>query len=114
MSIDKYISLVKHEIRIVNTDGETICVIPPSGKIVRAPTAHINKRTENGIPVCEMAYGRITNLPDQRSGVRLIVSAICAQRILQENPSRSDLYSVDGQIRDEHGLVHGCAGLIHW
>ena len=112
---ERFVSCVSHVIRIYNQKTGKTVVIQPSGIVVRSSSAHINANEVGDIPVCEIEYGRVSHLPPFKAGVGLIVSAVCVQRILDQFPDRTDIYTVDGQVRCARtGEILGCKGLIHW
>jgi hypothetical protein len=59
------------------------------------------------VPVTEIVFGRVYNLPEQEEGVVLIVS----RPVAEARPDRHDLLFPGPGIRDDNGKIIGCRGL---
>jgi len=60
----------------------------------------------DGIPCFATKYGEIENLPPQKDGFAIVVSAL----VRSQAPERLDLLSPSGLVRDGQGNVIGCSG----
>lgn len=106
-------NLTKHPLDIITSSGERI-TIPPSGYVARSNSARRSHGEINGIPICNIVYGKI-RMPEEQPNIGLIVSAIVANEMRRNGVTRGDLYSPDQLVRDEMtGTVIGCRGLIKW
>lgn len=85
--------------------------IPPSGIVPRLPeeTRQVDSITYQGteIPIVETTYGSSAELPPQRPGVYLIVSA----KVALAYPDRRDLLMTGQAIRDPAGKIIGAKNL---
>lgn len=106
-------NLTNHPLDIITSNGDKI-TIPPSGYVARSNSARRSHGEINGIPICNIVYGKI-RMPEEQPHIGLIVSAIVANELLRNGACRHDLYSPDQVIRDTRtGAVLGCKGLIKW
>jgi hypothetical protein len=80
-----------------------------SGIIARvSQTLSDTGMTIDGVPLFHRKFGDVTDLPDARDGVYLIVSAMVADAV----PHRHDLISPGDLVRDDKGQPIGCKGFI--
>lgn len=93
-----------HPIKVVNPD-KTITEFASQG-IARCAAKSEKVAEVGGIPCFTTKYGEIENLPQQKPGVALIVSALVRTQL----PDRLDLLSPSGLVRDDKGNVIGCQG----
>lgn len=109
----KLINLTPHAIMMVNDEGENILTINPSGDVARVTqsTKKLTTVTVDGlvIPVTQNTYGELVNLPEQKDGVSLIVSAMVASA--GEKLGRKDLFIPNETVRNEKGFIVGCKSL---
>lgn len=107
------INLTPHAIMMVNSEGETILTIEPSGTVARVTqsTEQLATVTIDGldIPVTQNTYGELVNLPEEKEGVALIVSAMVASA--GEKLGRKDLFIPNETVRNDKGQIIGCKSL---
>lgn len=97
-------------------EGATpLAVFQPSGTVARA--AQRQERLPSvecgdvSIPVCNMIYGEPVGLPSGFSADKgYIVSALTANAAKATGRCTSDLFVVQGVVRDSNGAVIGCTG----
>ena len=93
-------------------DGPTV-TIPPSGLVARRAVdrEQVDTVTVNGItvPVNQIQFGTVSDLPAPRPDTVFVVSALVAQRV----PGRRDVYIVDDAVRDDQGRIIGARALAH-
>lgn len=113
VKMSKLINLTPHAIMMVNGEGETILTIEPSGTVARVTqsTEQLAMVTIDGvdIPVTQNTYGELVNLPEEKAGVSLIVSAMVASA--GEKLGRKDLFIPNETVRNEKGQIIGCKSL---
>lgn len=63
--------------------------------------------TDVSIPLCEVSYAKVTDLPEPKAGFRYIVSVLVAQAL----PDRDDLLVPYDLVRDERKRIVGCRKL---
>lgn len=83
--------------------------LDPAGPPCRVPTTTIpTGRTVLGVPLVVVHHDQgPTPLPAQTPGTLLVVS----RRVLDTNPTRTDLVAPTDLVRDTHGTVMGCRAL---
>ena len=92
------LNLTPHEVNIGNLS------LPVSGKSPRVSVEYSNSGTFNGITLLTGSRGEVTNLPEPKKGVLLIVS----YQVRVAFPKRTDLASPTKLVRDENGNIIGC------
>ena len=100
-------------VKIINCTPHTLNLpgmeIAPSGILPRVAEVKTAVGEVNGIPVVSKAFGSIQDLPPQKYGNILVVSALAAQAAWALG--RSDVMCPGDPIRDEAGKIIGCAAL---
>lgn len=105
----KIVNLTPHTVTIFVDDDRAVH-FAPSGTVARCTTQRSNSSelaTEDHgpIPVTELSYGDAA-LPSEDPDLIYIVSILVAQ-----SSNRSDLYVIDEEIRNDHGVVVGAKRL---
>lgn len=90
----------------VHVDGDVVA-IAPTLPTPRVSTKRVEIAEINGIPVDEVEYGEVLNLPEPKRNVFLVVSLLVAEAC----EDRDDLLVVGEPIRDDAGKIVGCRGL---
>ncbi len=67
-----------------------------------------------GLPVRSVAYGPISDLPDQIDGTYLIVSLLVVQAAKAAGRTTADLLTPGDLVRDERGEIVGCTCFYRW
>jgi hypothetical protein len=102
-------NLTPHEVVLVR--GETRLVVPPSGTVARVASDRRVAATIEvdglRVPINEVVFGQVENLPDPAEGVFYVVSALVARAL----PERQDLLVPDDTLRDERGQIVGARAL---
>ena len=100
------INLTPHKLNVQDLGGDFI-VVEPSGTVARVAVSLQEAAVMNpGIQVYKATYGAVTDLPEPRDGVNLVVSGLVASAA-----PRADVFSPGELIRDEEGKPIGCRGL---
>jgi len=99
--MSEIINLAPHEVNVGDIG------IPASGTVARVSVQYNPIGEFDGIPLVEGSYGEVTDLPEQKEGVLLIVSTPVRIAL----PERSDLASPAELIRDDKGVIIGCNSL---
>lgn len=87
--------------------------IPPSGTVARISEQVLRDGVPRDLPgaeavgVIEVEYGHVSDLPEPRDGVWLVVSLPLALAC----PGRTDLLVPWRQVRNSKGTTVGCRGL---
>ncbi|MCL6577663.1 hypothetical protein [Kyrpidia sp.] len=106
------VNLTPHDIVVFSGNGEKV-VIPKSGQTVRitsvaVPASYVLVGTTE-IPLVETRFGDIEGLPDPKSDVLYVVSALAAQAAAAQG--RTDVVAPDtgpeSAVRDENGNIIG-------
>ena len=97
-------NLTPHSVTIIG--GESPLALPSEG-IARVSQTREQIGTIAGVPVYRSTFGSVTGLPDQATGVALLVSAMVRAAV----PERRDVYSPGELVRDAAGQPVGCRGL---
>jgi len=112
VSTPDVVNLTPHVVRLIGEDG-TVVELPPAGLPARlvlqpdqpdgavriGPLVVPLKRTA--------ATPQVTDLPDHRPGVLLVVSRAVAEAF----PERDDLVYPYDTVRDDQGVIVGCRSL---
>lgn len=107
------INLTPHSINVVNDNHETITTFESEGIARVSCKSEVqgyfksNQSNLGGIPITRKIFGEVEGLPEEKPGVRYIVSSLVASAV----PDRHDLLVPDGYVRDEKGMVIGCTAL---
>lgn len=101
------INCTPHALTFVNTVGEVIRSIAPSGILPRVSSAVTVVGDIDGIPDEVTSYGEVVDLPEKRDDTILVVSAMVAARL----PDRDDIRIPGRQVRDAQGRIIGCQSL---
>lgn len=114
IKLTQLINLTPHAIMMVNGEGDTILTIEPSGNVARVTQTTEQLSTVvtiDGvvIPVTQNTYGELVNLPEEKAGVSLIVSAMVANA--GEKLGRTDLFIPNETVRNDKGQIIGCKSL---
>lgn len=106
----KIINLTPHDIVIVCGDKKVV-LERATGEIPRCSVnrREVEKVEINGleIPITQVEFGEVENLPEPKDNVFYIVSRAIAEAL----PNRTDLLIPDDTIRDEQGRIVGCKSL---
>lgn len=100
------VNLTPHEINVVCVDG-SVKIFKPSGKVARVDSKSTLLRETDGIPYYRDTVGEVIDLPEEQSGIFLLVSMVVRMAL----PTRIDLVSPGDLIRDGKGQPTGCKGL---
>ena len=87
---------------------EVLAEIEPSGVLPRVQMSDTCVGDVQGIPLHEVIYGNIENLPPVTGGTLLIVSGVVAAAAAKQG--RKDVIAPGGLVRDKNnpGIVLGC------
>jgi hypothetical protein len=101
-----------------NDDVFLVVTLPPEGPVARISEEVLTEDSHaSGIPMRDVAYTRVIDLPDPEPGVYHIVSLPTALAVRAgagagpDDRGREDLLVPHGLIRDERGTVIGCQAL---
>jgi hypothetical protein len=100
------INKTPHALNIVNAAGEII-TIAPSFPAARVDTVRTEGEPIGGFATQTVSMGAVIDLPDPADDTIYIVSAI----VLQQIPTRADVFAPGELLRDEGGRVIGAKGL---
>ena len=98
-------NLTPHDVRVVNDRNVLIWLYEKSDKPARCSVERIRTGMINYIPLNQLSFGEVQNLPKPKRGTFFIVSHMVA-----EAAKRDDLLVPDDLVRDETGAVIGCRG----
>lgn len=101
-------NLTPHNINVVDSEGNEVVSIPPSGEVARLAVDSVQVDTINGVDIYRSEFGEVEGLPEPKEGAMYIVSALVRTGF----PNRSDLLSPGTLVRDEEGKPVGCQGLV--
>lgn len=105
----KLVNLTPHEVVIYATDrDEVLFSVPPAGTFLRAAEVRENIGNINNVPLNQVSFGEVENLPKPEVDTYFIVSQITAQAIKERHPDRQDFIIVDNYVRDANGRAIGC------
>ncbi len=106
----KLINLTPHAVVFVDTEGNTVLEVKPSGQIARVSvrTEQIGTVDVNGITIPKTAsvYGEVENLPAPEDDTIYIVSSLVATRA-----NRADVLIPNESVRDAERRIIGCKSL---
>ena len=80
---------------------------PDQVALPRVSSTEVEMEPVNGVPVVQVQYGEVENLPDAQDDVFLVVSAITANAVRD----RQDLLIPARMVRDAQGKILGCLAL---
>lgn len=100
-----FVNLTPHDINIITSDG--VVTIQKSGNVARCAQSRQDVGVVNGISISTTKFGDVQDLPDSRTDVLFIVSALVRGAV----PNRKDVLSPGTLVRDDGGNVIGCQGL---
>ena len=100
-SEQQLVNLTPHAVNIADVE------LPASGVVARVEVDHHSAGTHADVPLVVGHYGDVSNLPDAKEGVLLIVSAAVRTAL----PQRKDLASPAHLVRDDEGRIIGCLAL---
>lgn len=106
----RIINLTDHDPLNIWSNDDIVLSIASSGVVRRAEThADLAPLNHEGveIPVREITYGPVQDLPAPEMGIAYIVS----QLVVKGEPRRADLFYPADLVRDEHGTPIGCRTL---
>jgi hypothetical protein len=101
-----FLNLTPHVLNIHS--GDNVTVIAPSGVVPRVSVDNVHVNTVDGIDIYSQTVGQVQDLPDFKTGVTLVVSALVRTAL----PARKDLASPGALLRDDSGRPIGCQGLV--
>lgn len=99
------INLTPHNVVV---KGEGWEVIFPSKGIARCSQSTKTIGKIGGVPITENVFGEVEGLPEEKEGVKYIVSGLIASAL---KGKRKDLLVPSEQIRDSEGRIIGCKSL---
>lgn len=100
-------NLTPHDLVVVHDDGSKT-TFPKSGTVARVSSRSVQVDDVNGVPLFDVVFGDVTDLPEFSVDTLLVVSALVRNAL----PSRKDLVSPGDLVRDDAGNVVGCKGFI--
>ena len=100
------INCTTHDVTIMDSKGEVVTVIPPSGILPRLSPKTICVGTCQGIRLTKTQYGKSTGMPPEIPGTLYIVSAVLAKGF----PQRKDLVIPNELVRNQRTVL-GCKSL---
>ena len=80
---------------------------PEQVALPRVSSTEVEMDPVDGVPVVQVQFGEVENLPDAQDGVFLVVSAITANAARD----RQDLLIPARMVRDAQGKILGCLAL---
>lgn len=101
------INLTPHPVLLLKPDGSKSTILP-SGKVARCATKRKFVRTICDMPVYEVSYGEVEDVPKPEHEKFFIVSTLVKEALKGQ---RFDLVSPIDFIRDQKGNISGCKGL---
>lgn len=103
----RLINLTPHPVLLVKPDDSKV-IIAPSGKVARCSTERKHVTTICDMPVYEITYGKVEDLPPSKDNTFYIVSTLVKESM---KGKRSDLVSPIDFVRDNTGNISGCKAL---
>ena len=97
-----FINLTPHIIKEVNSGKE----FAPSGAVARVSSEKEELQKLGEIPVFEVTFGEVQDIPEPKEGVYYIVSGM----VLSAASDRTDLVAPGDLVRNEEGQPIGCNG----
>lgn len=101
------VNLTPHAITFVNSEGNTLRVVEPSGQLARVSARTVTGDWIDDIPVTTTEFGEVEGLPAPQEGTIYIVSSLVAQRC----KDRLDVFIPNESVRDSEGRIVGCKSL---
>jgi hypothetical protein len=105
----RLVNLTPHAINLMA--GDATLTIQPSGVVARCATTRtqVDVLAVDGvqIPVNQIGFGAVQDLPAPQDGVLFVVSSLVANAA----KDRQDLLTVDDAVRDAGGNIIGCRAL---
>ena len=105
------VNLTPHKITIINSDGETIREIAPSGTIARAASTVVDDGSVDGVPIVRTTFGQVEGLPEPSDDIMYIVSSLTVSAARRSGRTTKDLLIPGRMVRDEEGVILGCQAL---
>ena len=105
--LTKIVNLTPHAITFVDTEGNPVLTVEPSGILARCATKTVMVDAINGIPVTSTEFGEVEGLPDPTENTIFLVSSLVASRV----PNRIDVFIPNESVRDDKGRIIGCKSL---
>lgn len=105
------INMTPHAICIIHTQAKEqkkVEIIPFSGHIARCEVQKVSAGLVEDIPIYNLTYGAVVNLPPVKTDTFYIVSNIVAQSLRNV---RNDLLVPVDFVRNSQGEIIGCQGL---
>lgn len=106
------LNLTPHAVNLLDAEGNTLAVFPPTGTIARAAQQDqpVGKVEAEGvvIAVVQTTYGEPADLPAPAEDTFYVVSILTAQAAKAYGRDTSDLLVTSGPVRDETGRIIGC------
>ena len=103
----EYINLTPHCVTIVQDGGSTIEFLP-SGQLARVEEVVLPMPSEDGIPMCRLAYGDVVGIPDDAGPTYVVARPVLEAAKRKGLPYR--LVVPYPLVRDDAGRVIGCGG----
>ena len=109
------INLTPHVVKIYAEGGDIICTIPSSGSARCSSERKLlgvvkPDEAKQAIPIYQVIYGAVENIPETTPNTKYIVSNVAAQR-LKLDGRVDDILVPEGLIRDSGGNILGCSSL---
>lgn len=95
-----------HDVNVLGEDGMLIRSIPSNG-VARLKVSVVWETDIGGVPISRCEFGEPENLPEQQTGIFLIVSQLVKAAL----PQRTDLLVPAELVRDSDGRIIGCRSL---
>ena len=109
---DRIVNLTANPVVLLASDGTTVLGEWPAGNPpARVRMQYLPSGTVGSVPLHREEPDGVRNLPDEVSGIYLIVSRVVAAAALMEQPERRDLL-VPGQPRHVGGRTTGTHQLV--
>lgn len=107
--MSKFVNLTPHEVNVYaeNTE-EPLFSVPPEGTFLRAVEVRNKIGNIDGVPLNQVSFGEVRDLPEPQEDTYFIVSQITAQAIKQLYAYRGDFVITDNAVRDGNGKIIGC------
>lgn len=106
----RMINLTPHSV-VIYAGEEAVITQGPDGPMARCVESREDAGTievdGHQVPVSEVDFGEVQDLPEPQEGTVYVVSRATAEA----RPNRRDLYYPDIQVRDDAGRIIGCRGL---
>lgn len=106
--MDKVKNLTPHSVTLVKPDGHRLHLDPDGPPARMTELVKPTGREVLGLPINQVSYGEVYDLPDQEDGVWLLVSNIVRTCL----PERKDLLGIGETMRDKSGNVLAAINLL--